>query len=68
MLGVRFNFYFGILFGSTDPRPFLAGWIPLMLPFGYADALTSTLDYVTMYRTTVWTAREIIKNLLIGKI
>lgn len=44
------------------------GWIPLMLPFGYADALSSTLDYVTLYRTTVWTAREIIKNLLVGKI
>jgi len=39
-----------------------------MLPFGYADAFSSTLDYVTLYRTTVWTAREIIKNLLIGKI
>lgn len=39
-----------------------------MLPFGYADALSSTLDYVTLYRTTVWVAREIIKNLLIGKI
>lgn len=44
------------------------GWIPLMLPFGYADMFTSTLDYVSIYRTTVRTAREIIKNLLIGKI
>jgi len=54
--------------GLTDACTFLAGWIPLMLPFGYADALSSTLDYVTLYHTTVWTAREIIKNLLIGKI
>jgi C-8 sterol isomerase len=52
----------------TDACVFFAGWIPLMLPFGYADALSSTLDYVTLYRTTVWTAREIIKNLLVGKI
>ena len=52
----------------TNPHAYFAGWIPLMLPFGYADALSSTLDYVTLYRTTVWTAREIIKNLLVGKI
>lgn len=52
----------------TDACALLSGWIPLMLPFGYADALSSTLDYITLYRTTVWTAREIVKNLLIGKI
>lgn len=52
----------------TNACAAFSGWIPLMLPFGYADALSSTLDYVTLYRTTVWTAREIIKNLLVGKI
>ncbi|PVG03004.1 putative C-8 sterol isomerase erg-1 [Serendipita vermifera] len=44
------------------------GWIPPMLPFGYADALVSTLDLITLWNTTRITAREIIRNLLAGKI
>ncbi|KAI1765972.1 ERG2 and sigma1 receptor-like protein [Hypoxylon sp. FL1150] len=44
------------------------GWIPPMLFFGFADGFSSTLDVQTMWRTAVVTGREIISNLLIGKI
>ncbi|KAI0074087.1 ERG2 and sigma1 receptor-like protein [Panus rudis PR-1116 ss-1] len=44
------------------------GWIPLMLPFGFADMFLSTLDYITVIRTARITAREMLGNLLIGKI
>ena len=39
-----------------------------MMPFGLADTFTSTLDIPTLYRTVRITGREMLKNLLLGKI
>ncbi|KXT05533.1 hypothetical protein AC578_3715 [Pseudocercospora eumusae] len=44
------------------------GWIPPMLGFGYADTFSSTLDFPTLWTTTRVTGREMIGNLLVGKI
>ncbi|KAF9527373.1 ERG2/sigma1 receptor-like protein [Crepidotus variabilis] len=44
------------------------GWIPLMTPFGLADGLTSTLDFPTIYRMMRITTREVVGNLLLGRI
>jgi len=44
------------------------GWIPLMLPFGFADAFTSTLDMRTLARTVRLYSRSAIKQLAKGKI
>lgn len=43
------------------------GWIPPMLFFGFADGLSSTLDFPTLWRTTWVTGREMVGNLAKGK-
>ena len=44
------------------------GWFPGMILFGYADALTSTMDFPTLWATTRVTGTEMIGNLLRGKL
>jgi len=44
------------------------GWIPPMMFFGYADTLSSTLDIPTLWTTTRLTGKEMIGNLMLGKL
>lgn len=44
------------------------GWIPPMLFFGFADGLSSTLDFPTLWRTTWITGQLMIGQLLQGKL
>ncbi|EIW78441.1 C-8 sterol isomerase [Coniophora puteana RWD-64-598 SS2] len=44
------------------------GWIPLMMPFGLADLVSSTLDVPTLWDTVRITGREMLRNVVMGKI
>lgn len=47
---------------------YAVGWIPLMMPFGLGDLFSSTFDMITLWETVSITGREMIRNLLVGKI
>ncbi|KAI1074136.1 ERG2/sigma1 receptor-like protein [Whalleya microplaca] len=53
--------------GRCFALEYARGWIPPMLFFGFADGLSSTLDFPTLWRTTVVTGRLMIGNLFAGK-
>lgn len=40
------------------------GWIPLMLPFGFGDGLSSTLDFETLWQTTRLTGEFLFEYIL----
>lgn len=44
------------------------GWIPLMLPFGLADTLSSTLDFYTLVQTFKVYGQCVVSELLQGKL
>jgi C-8 sterol isomerase len=43
------------------------GWIPSMLPFGFLDTFSSTLDFVTLWKTVKISAANMVGNLVNGK-
>ncbi|KIJ32503.1 hypothetical protein M422DRAFT_35801 [Sphaerobolus stellatus SS14] len=73
LIGEQWAFSVGVLEkelyrpGDVHHLPRGGCWIPPMLPFALADIVSSTLDFPTFYHTARITARETIKNILIGK-
>jgi C-8 sterol isomerase len=43
------------------------GWIPSMLPFGFLDTFTSTLDIANLWKTVWLTGVNMVGQLLLGK-
>lgn len=54
--------------GGCFALEYARGWIPPMLFFGFADGLSSTLDFPTLWRTTWVTGRQMVANLALGKL
>jgi C-8 sterol isomerase len=52
---------------KTWALEYARGWIPAMLPFGFADTITSTLDLRTLWDTVVIYGKLVVSQLKAGK-